>query len=505
MEDSFRLLHHLIGWEGAQVEDTEGAALAVKRLREEHLRSRDETTGRMDPTGVSAIYAIAIEHYSRTGSLIPHRELNSLIRGVSQQDQALGAEANAAIAAAHQAISNGSDVPSIIERIVVSFRRESLIGTLLGASRSGIIRDDPDAALVKITSELQAIQANTHADEDLIVKLNSRQTAQARLDAYAERASNPKDHMGLQTGFAAFDRAVGGLDPGQTLLIVGQTKTGKSAFGAALACNSMLIEENAGRGCDVLIANREMQNEWQADRVEAFLMWKLNGERNEGVLPLPQPFITPEGGLSHRIRRAALSPTEWALYSQTVKDAAEKLNNKLWMVSPRAYATLDELHNIVASVKREAPLKLVFVDALNQQHLSRYNSGSHLDWAVQGDLLRRLETMAFELDVVMVVEVQEKTEMTQQRNVDLATLSAYSSDLVKAACHVLRLFRPQGDPLLVEAQMVGSRFAPSGWSFPLRFAPGDMYCVEGDQQDMQRIEGICAAGAAEKSGRRMSG
>lgn len=45
-----------------------------------------------------------------------------------------------------------------------------------------------------------------------------------------ERVSDPRDHWGIPTGFADFDRITGGLQPGETLYISGEPGVGKSIF-----------------------------------------------------------------------------------------------------------------------------------------------------------------------------------------------------------------------------------------------------------------------------------
>ena len=69
-------------------------------------------------------------------------------------------------------------------------------------------------------------------------------------------------------------------------------------------------------------------------------------------------------------------------------------------------------------------------------------------------------------------------------------LFADSSQAGRTASHALRLWRVPGDDKLIEVQMVASRFAPSGWSFPVYAYLDDMYIEDAPMDALRGLNSI---------------
>ena len=490
MEEAHRLLHHLIDWSDS-TNQRQPEQSVVERItssiNSRDLFRTDEGSFRLEQTGESVVFDLASAHFADSGQAIPRAELNTQLRGLSSGNPTLYAETNAAVAAAATAYSNGSDIPDLIAAVQHSGASRILQTTLVGFAQSDQWQADPEAARQRLLEQLQAMGSRQGDKKDLVIAINSPEVIQARLDLYNTRMQNPETVRGIPLGWTMFDGQTGGLKGGQTMVVVADTKAGKSAFCVASATRALMLEEQAGRRCDVLVANKEMHNEWQQNRVEALMMWTHE---------LMAPYAgtkTPRGqmALTKRIEHAKLMPHERKAYAQTLVSMGG-MQNRLWMVEPNAYSTIDELSSIVARIKRDNPVKLVFIDALGNQALSRYGNLVDSDVRAQGELMRSLERMAFELDVAVVVEAQERRDTTETRHAAAHDLVARSpSEISQTTCYMLRLFKVPNDPTLVEAQMVAARFCADGWSFPLILDPGDMHVEEAPMSELRRIDAIC--------------
>lgn len=81
-----------------------------------------------------------------------------------------------------------------------------------------------------------------------------------------KRESQPREILGVPTGFREYDRATGGLVPGRLKVVGATPKTGKSAHALNIAMNISVNE-----GLPVLYIDTEMPTEEQIDRAVANL------------------------------------------------------------------------------------------------------------------------------------------------------------------------------------------------------------------------------------------
>lgn len=474
MELSARLFHHLIAWKEEQ--DTSALELCTQQgLRPESFFTPQPNGYALQPSADALIYRIIIEYFNDTGTRIPILELNQRLRTSGAPTDILS-ESNSVVAAAAVSASNGSDIESIVEAIRKNYSSASLKATLteVVSRERDLIDTEPEQVREKL---INALQETVTADSSLVTAINSPEAIQKRIDGYGSRVSNA--NRGVLLGFRDFDREVGGLNSGELTLIAGQAKAGKSAF--CLTAGLQIIDhaEQCETDCHVLFANREMQNDRQKERIEAWFIQKYWSREGDGKL-------------TRRIRDGALDSDELMVYAAVMKEMAA-MHNKIWMADPRSYETLDELEGIIARYKKQHPIKVVIVDALNDQALSRYGSFVSSQWQAMEQVTRRLERIASRHQIVVIAEAQEKTDVGEYRNVRLEELFADASQIRRPISYALRLWKVPEDPLLVEAQMVGSRFCQSGWSFPLVFNPGDMVIEDAPPGSREKIDALCEA------------
>jgi replicative DNA helicase len=480
MENYYRLLHHCIAWEKTEGNQESALPDAVLSVRSDDLYTRED--GRSTPSGASVIFDIAISYYTETGSRIPRRELNQRVQVLAKTDPNLYGQAVATIAAAAQYESNGSDIPSIVKHIKQQANSERLLSSLRGMAQEKVW-EDPDKARDALSSMLAELAPEDEASQTLI-EYNSVDNVQSRIDTYFERMNNPDQSSGVRLGWPTLDQYTGGLNGGQTMFVAADNKTGKSAFCAASTINAICIAEDEDRPLDAVVAHREMKENWQSNRVEAYMLWRHERMHSKRGLP-------GQMALSRRISDGKLTPDERVIYAEMLIDMA-KMKNKLWFIEPNGYNTLEELAAIVRRLKLKRPVGLVYIDALGGQRLGKYGRFTDNKVNELADLARAAEEMAFELDLPVIVEIQERRETAGMRRVDARDVAANSPAAIpQIACYLLRLFKVPGNAKLVEAQMLASRFSSNDWSFPLLMDVGDMLIEEAPMSMLDEIKQLC--------------
>jgi replicative DNA helicase len=497
-----RLLHHCVDWTTPTqpcAQDTAALERAAT-LDERALYAATQDGFGLTPSGASIIFHLALAHFRATSSRIPRAELNSQILGLQVTNAALAADANAIVAAAASAGSNGSDVDTIVDALRSDYKAHAMKSVIYDTvARDKLLDADPEAARQKIMQALQELDAEQTAAEGLVYAYNTQEGLRARVDLYTERSENPEKHKGIPLGLPTLDETVGGLKPGHVFIVAGQPKVGKSSFCAAVCLNALLLEEGDGHACDVLLAGREVHNVDQADRIDAHLMWC--NEIMHAQAPVDDFRTDNRLALSERVKRAALRKDERTVYKQTLMSMLG-LQNKLWLADPNACTTLNDLETIIVNIKRKSPLRLVYVDALHKWGMTSYAKHMDKEYQIQSALIEKLEAMAFKHDIAIIAECQEKPEVASQRTPQLLDLIAKSSDFARTATFILRLFRVPNSKILCEARMMAARFCAADWSFPLYFSIGDMYLEEAPASTMDRIDALCAAAKAEAKGQR---
>jgi hypothetical protein len=481
---ALRLIHHMVDWDGA----TAGVEHLVKvdqRLQEECLWYPDPNGRILRPRGESVVFGIALAHYRQTGQRIPLQQLNAELRNLLPSKPDLYGQANSVVAGARAHPSNGSDVDAIINGILDEYKQLKLNEIIFqGAVASQ--NEDPAVVRQRLLDDLEGMVPSQVEEQGLVRPINDQASLQARIDDLHSGARRQRAAAEFKTGFDTFDHHTNGLRRSQLVLVCGQSKKGKSAFCTTILLNIMLEAEARGERVDGLWACKEWETEWKQDRIEALFAWKFMPE-----CYFPQPGANGRYALSDKIHRGVLDKEEIDAYYKGLQTMAA-MKSRILIASPSSYTNIDDLDRIIARKQREGPLGIVWVDALQRQKLPRYGHFvQRQDQAIE-EVIGRLEDIATRRQVCVVCEVQEKTEHSTRRYVELGELVASSTHSVFAASHVLRFVAAPNHDSLGEIQMVGSRFSASGWSFPLYFWAGDMFAREGGPSENEMLKGLWA-------------
>lgn len=206
--------------------------------------------------------------------------------------------------------------------------------------------------------------------------------APAAHDAYqrVERLANSDGQViGLSTGFPSVDRLLGGIEPGNLVVLAARPSMGKSAFALSLVSKLAIRERKP-----VAMFSLEMS------RHELSLRLQSSGS----LIPL------------ERLRRGDIRDDEWPKFQQ----ATATIEQAPIYVDDNSEATLAEIRSKARRIKmREPGLALVIVDYLQLMSAEGQNRNEQVS-----SLSRGLKVMAGQLEVPVVCLAQLNRQLEQR-------------------------------------------------------------------------------------------
>lgn len=210
---------------------------------------------------------------------------------------------------------------AIIARHAQSRRLLALAGELGEATLDGV---DPAVIVAKLKDDVDVLLGVTNRRNRL---LNAADDMLAHLDLIAERADSDQESVtGIRTGWHDVDEIIGGLRPGQLVVIAGRPGMGKSATAAGVSLRTAVTHD-----LRVLTVSIEMSFEELRDRYVA---------------------VVARVDLA-RVRDGQLSDRDWA----RANEAAGKFDGKNLWVLDDPNTTMPAIH--AAAQRMEADLVIV--------------------------------------------------------------------------------------------------------------------------------------------------
>ena len=242
------------------------------------------------------------------------------------------------------------------------------------AMRRRVIDVGAKIAKIEGNDSLAQAQALLHSLVDRVpIRLTSPREAFAEwVRTFKERMDRENDLHGLSTGFVDLDTALGGLHPGQLVIIAARPSMGKS-----------LLAQNI---CDrvALAGNRT-----------AFFSLEMTVE------DLINRAIAAEAKVSHdRVRSAkGIEPYEW----QRIEDVAGRIQKMPAVWSDASGQTIEQ---IISQIRREharQPLQCAFIDYLG---LIRLPSSEARHDLLVGSVVKQLKEQAKQLKIPIILLAQ---------------------------------------------------------------------------------------------------
>ena len=299
-------------------------------------------------------------------------------------------------------------------------------------------------ALIHVAGRIASIAYNQADDDaavevalDLVLKVagrgstNGQSITRSLADVLKELALDTLARMdaktppGLPTGFAALDRAVVGLEPGNLIYLAGRPGSGKSALGLKIALMAALHlhAQNVERA-SVDIITLEMSAKEQAARAVA--------ERSEqNTRYIRAGFREP--GTSAQTSDPDLDA--WTRFDEQVRWLAERAGKRVYVTD--GVVSVAHLRSIVQRAVAERGCRLVVIDQIDL-------------FSDPGDEFERITKMSRQLKqiakscgvvVLCMVQLSRKTEERRNHRPMLSDLKQ-SGQLEQDADMVWGIYRP---------------------------------------------------------------
>lgn len=305
-------------------------------------------------------------------------------------------------------------------------RRLHRIGMDL-VDRATQAESDPDSLCDWIDGQRISVASDGHSGDVVTVSEGLRSLAESM------RSTMGRDSSGVPTGIGSVDSMLGGLFPGDLVILAARPSVGKSAFGFQVA------EHAATSGCVSLFVSLEMGND-----------------------DLTARYAAGHVGLSASDIRAGVF-TEVDV--ERVDSLAASVASMPLHVWPTRSATVARIRGIARTVAaRAGGLGLLVVDYLG---LIATNDRRKPRWEQVTEISSELKTLAVELGVPLVALCQLGRDAEGHRP-HLANLR--ESGAIEQDADVVMLMHRQRDQSATELILAKNRHGPIG-SLNLSFAP----------------------------------
>lgn len=194
------------------------------------------------------------------------------------------------------------------------------------------------------------------------------------LERLTKAAEGPEGIMGVPSGFTDLDKIIGGLQPGNLIVVAARPSMGKTALALGIAEHAALVEERS-----VAIFSLEMSGDELIQRL------------------LSSTAIVDAG----RIRSGRLAPEDWS----RVGRAADRLSAARLFIDDSEGVSLGEMRTKTRRLKSREGLDLMIVDYIQ---LMEGGTGRREENRVQeiSAISRGLKMLARDLEVPIVVVSQ---------------------------------------------------------------------------------------------------
>jgi replicative DNA helicase len=263
------------------------------------------------------------------------------------------------------------EIPSYVARLKEASQRKAILRMVVKASNSLRAHDSPDEILKELMDSL-ILHSPADAERTLI---EPETMAKGCFEAVANRRNADKRKANIiNLSFGSINRAIGGLEKGDLIILSAESGAGKSAF-------SMNIARDVGVTMrrPVLYMNSEMTDDQQQIRWASFLSQVSHSAIREGQ-------ITDEE-------------------MKTVSNSLDGMfNSKLYTLNMPDM----QISNILSEIRllhRRYGLEMVIVDYIGRMDTLNAKDGVK-EWQLLLNSARLLKTVATQLKIVVIMVAQ---------------------------------------------------------------------------------------------------
>ena len=269
-------------------------------------------------------------------------------------------------------------------------------------------------------------EANISAPQHISI---GRERTMAHIE---ELMANKSDLIGLATGYPQLDRLIGGLTPGDLLIVAARPGCGKTAF--ALNMVNSLLDNEQTSGC--LFFSLEMSTE-----------------------PVIMRLLANRAAVRHDLLRAGRFPDKQDEDYLKVSDAALSMADSGLFIDETQGLTVSEIRSRIRRVCREVenrckmPLKAVFVDYLQLIHTDSRRKRYENRATEISEVSRTLKVIAKEFNVAVIAmsQLNRSIEARADKTPMLSDLRE-SGSIEQDADIIMFLHNPKNKPSSNEGQ-----------------------------------------------------
>ena len=222
----------------------------------------------------------------------------------------------------------------------------------------------------KILSEIERYSVEMSEDNKESEIISIEDTSMSVIEKIEERARNPKDTVGIPTGFKALDKKLNGLNNGDLIILAARPACGKSTFSMQVAKN-VAIRQNV----PTMIFSLEMPAEQITERMLC----------SESKVPL------------NNIKTGKLTDSEL----KALRFAHDKIHKAHLMFNDNPRITVSDIRTQLRlyNARNENKIGLIVLDYL--QLMSMDTKNDNLAQAI-GKISRELKVLALEFNIPVI-------------------------------------------------------------------------------------------------------
>lgn len=233
--------------------------------------------------------------------------------------------------------------------------------------------EDVGAVLKSAQDSIYGIATETAEDTQIITP---KEHAIRILDTLTARMET-KDNNGIKTSFWKLNRAInGGFQPGELIILAGQTGRGKSSFALNLLYDIAIVQK---------IPSLYINTELNADQIDT---------RLATIITKDFPSITYQ-----KLATGDLSDAELA----TVTCCLDTMHNSGFFSITRPELTIDDAYSIAHRFKAQQDIKVLVVDYVGRMETS---DPKLKEYQVLRAIAKRLKTLAQQLKITVIALAQ---------------------------------------------------------------------------------------------------
>ena len=307
-----------------------------------------------------------------------------------------------------------SDIDYRLDELKQAFLARSVKNVLDSAITTISKEQDVTPAIEKLIADLYALDQKRSWTAAETKSLTDDAYVKERWDRYLHVKNDP-DHGGeLKTGMAEIDSRIGGLRPGELMVLVGRHGCGKSACMNSIATNIFSDQHN------ILLAGLEMSQDLNALRFDSRQFGLPYGLLRDGCLSESQ-----EAYLESELMSLTDYPQKFYVVPQTKCQTIQDIQREMLLAQQRDNIKID----------------LVVIDYLNIMDSITLHSKKVDNWQAQRILVEEARAMGI-LNNVAVLTAAQANRSGTDKNAKTGTEIIALGDFIGAtADYVIRLMR----------------------------------------------------------------